>query len=190
MSSIRTWLLCFCAWPLWACASRHDVRANDEADDATSDAVDGAPGSDASPDGASPVDAGPHAGCDSDAPEAAAPDALAPFLGRWTMTATSHQQCAASSLVSPYQTIVRFEQGPADGGAALLFDPDLGCALPMAVEGNVAQLSPAPALCGSLGTPPDLEFTSVQVTLTESSGDITEAVSGGCEYVIHGVLTR
>jgi len=170
MSSIQTFqtsLFWLSAWLLSACASHHDLKANDEADDATDETVDG-DGSDAS----AATDSGRDGGCDSSALENA-PGPIAPFLGSWTMTATSRQQCSMLSLVGMVQTVVRFEQGAADGGADLLFDPGLGCWLPMAVDGNVAQLAPAPVLCGSVGAPPDLEFSSLQVTVTGSSGDIT-----------------
>jgi hypothetical protein len=185
MFRTRTRFFSLCVWPLTACAAHHDSKAEDEpGDDSESASF-----TDASE--AAAVDGGFEAEDSGMAPGAEV--GSSPFLGAWTLTGTSDQQCAARSIVAPYASVVSFELAPdaAEAGSTeVLFDTGLGCLLLLAVEGGVAQLSTVPVLCGTIGTPPDLEFTSVQVTASGSSMQITETLSGACSWTIQGTLSR
>lgn len=168
-----------------ACASHHDSKTDDE----PTDGSESTSFTDASDGGSS------DAGFEAEASEAAAcPEGgSSPFFGPWTLTGTSDQECAALSIVGRYTTPVSFEGAPdasEAGSIDVLFDTGLGCSLLLSVEGSVAELSAAPALCGAVGTPPDIEFTSVQVTAGESSMQITETLSGACSWTIQGTLSR
>jgi len=121
------------------------------------------------------------------------PDA---FVGAWTLTGTQSFVCSTESAqADPIAATVTFSRGPGatDAGEVdLLFDAGVGCSLAMFVSGGVARLVSAPQTCAPGGQPIDRDFTSVEVQPSGASLDLTETFTDptGCQYEVHGTLTR
>lgn len=170
-SQLWLWMLMFCALALIdACESRDNAKDGDSTRDGPANdgyvtelAVDDAEGEDASESNA--VIDGPT-------------NPAVAFLGDWILTGSSLQQCPIRTLDNnAYAVPVSFFLGSedADGGeAGLYYDPGLGCSLPMVVSGNAAVLRSAPVLCPPLGSPDEVEFSSVQVTAAGSVLTVVE----------------
>ena len=152
------------------CGAAAEGAPNDEAEDA--------PGPNAPPD-ATAVESGPDA-----------------FVGAWTLTGTQSFVCSTESAqADPIAATVTFSRGPGatDAGEVdLLFDAGVGCSLAMFVSGGVARLVSAPQTCAPGGQPIDRDFTSVEVKPSGASLDLTETFTDptGCQYEVHGILTR
>lgn len=123
--------------------------------------------------------------------------AATPFLGTWTLVGNEQYICAAvtSDMIPESATMtVRPGPGPTDAGEIdLLFDPGLGCSLPMSITGAVATLASAPQTCGASGKPIDRVFTSIEVTAsTQFAGWLTLEETftdqSGCSYLVEGYL--
>jgi hypothetical protein len=117
------------------------------------------------------------------------------FLGTWTLSGTEQYVCsnelAGEEPVTNPVTLTRGTGVTDSGSIDLMFDPGLGCALPMSVSGAAARLMSPPQLCSVRATPIDRQFTSVEISplgsvfiIEETFGDHT-----GCQYRVQGWMS-